>query len=130
MPKAHAQILSTHQWENRLVLILTKDKDNEDYRQQLQELREHEEGVRERKLKVYHVTPMEFRLGLKEPTPWQPSDIYDAYKKEGSDFQVILIGLDGTVKLDQQKVLSADKLFETIDAMPMRQAEMRKNDGD
>ena len=49
------------------------------------------------------------------------------YKAEKSDFRVILIGLDGGEKLEQTEVLSAEKLFNTIDSMPMRQAEIRKN---
>jgi hypothetical protein len=42
-----------------------------------------------------------------------------------SDFTVILIGKDGGEKLRSTKPLTLDKLFDTIDAMPMRQQEMR-----
>lgn len=44
-----------------------------------------------------------------------------------SDFRVLLIGLDGGKKLDQTKMLSVKKLFNIIDSMPMRQAEIQKN---
>ena len=43
-----------------------------------------------------------------------------------SDFRVLLIGLDGGKKLDQTKMLSVKKLFNIIDSMPMRQAEIQK----
>ena len=35
-------------------------------------------------------------------------------------FEVILIGLDGYIKLQQNEVISAKNLFAIIDAMPMR----------
>ena len=41
-----------------------------------------------------------------------------------SDFTVILIGKDGGEKLRSPKPLTLDKLFDIIDAMPMRQQEM------
>lgn len=45
------------------------------------------------------------------------------------DFAVILIGKDGGSKLRSAKPLSLDKLSETIDAMPMRQDEIRDKSG-
>ena len=41
------------------------------------------------------------------------------------DFVVILLGKDGGVKLRSKKPLTMENLKETIDAMPMRQDEMR-----
>ncbi len=41
------------------------------------------------------------------------------------DFAVILIGKDGGEKLRSSKPLSMQRLRDTIDAMPMRQQEMR-----
>lgn len=42
------------------------------------------------------------------------------------DFTVILIGKDGGEKLRLKKPVSFDRLRETIDAMPMRKEEMRR----
>jgi hypothetical protein len=49
-------------------------------------------------------------------------------KENKSGFQVLLIGLDGGVKMDQSEIISCKKLFGTIDSMPMRKAEMIKNE--
>ena len=43
-----------------------------------------------------------------------------------ADFAVILLGKDGGEKLRSTRPLSMDKLSATIDAMPMRQDEMRQ----
>jgi hypothetical protein len=40
-------------------------------------------------------------------------------------FKVVLVGKDGTVALDQGTVATAKTLAATIDAMPMRQQELR-----
>jgi len=44
-----------------------------------------------------------------------------------TDFAVILLGKDGGEKLRSAKPLTLDQLRQTIDAMPMRQEEMRRH---
>jgi hypothetical protein len=45
---------------------------------------------------------------------------------EGSRFQVFLIGKDGHTAASSTKPLSAEDVFARVDAMPMRQDEMRR----
>jgi hypothetical protein len=45
---------------------------------------------------------------------------------DGKQFHAFLIGKDGNVALSSDKSLSADYLFQRVDAMPMRQDEMRR----
>ena len=45
---------------------------------------------------------------------------------DGRGFQVFLLGKDGHTALSSDKPLSADYLFARVDAMPMRQDEMRR----
>jgi hypothetical protein len=40
-------------------------------------------------------------------------------------FEIILIGLDGGIKLRKNDIVSREELFSIIDAMPMRRNEMR-----
>ena len=52
--------------------------------------------------------------------------IYKKYKVEASKpLTVILVGKDGGVKHRTHNVITAQQLFVLVDAMPMRQAEMR-----
>jgi len=44
----------------------------------------------------------------------------------GKDFRALLVGKDGHVAMSSAEPLTADKLFQAIDAMPMRQNEMRQ----
>jgi Domain of unknown function (DUF4174) len=45
---------------------------------------------------------------------------------EGSRFQVFLVGKDGHTAASSTKPLSAEDVFARVDAMPMRQDEMRR----
>ena len=121
-----AQDFSAHKWEHRLVLILTDDTDNEKYNKQVEEIKKQPDGIKERKIVVYHITPKKFKKGLSDEK-WQKSETkYKRYKKTTSQPEVILMGLDGGVKLRAEEFLSNQKLFDTIDAMPMRMQEMRR----
>ncbi|SLJ94714.1 DUF4174 domain-containing protein [Salegentibacter salarius] len=122
----NAQDLSKHQWEDRLVLIIAEEE-NETFQQQLTELQKHQQGLKERKLVIYQILPEKYTTGFEEENWKTSSELFQKYKAEKSGFRIILIGLDGGEKLDQTEVLSVEKLFNTIDSMPMRQAEMRKN---
>ncbi|MEM9823617.1 MAG: DUF4174 domain-containing protein [Bacteroidota bacterium] len=48
------------------------------------------------------------------------------YHQSKAPFEVLLLGLDGGVKLQQPEVLSCTELFAIIDRMPMRRQELRR----
>ncbi|MFN4762271.1 DUF4174 domain-containing protein [Gillisia sp. Q332] len=128
MTTLSAQDLSVHRWENRLLILLTEDTEDINYKKQLEELSNCREGITDRKLIVYQSTRDNFRNGQLSEGEWKNSpDIYKKYKGNKPGFQVLLIGLDGGVKMDQAEMISCEKIFGTIDSMPMRKAEMRKN---
>ena len=72
-------------------------------------------------------------LGVVERDIWiavftDPKTFRRMYEHHGAArdaFTLVLIGKDGTEKLRSDKPLPARELFDFIDAMPMRQAEMR-----
>lgn len=122
----YSQNFESHEWKNRLVLILVDETDNENYENQLKELKSNPDGLKERKVVVYHITPEKFKVGLSDGE-WQKSEtVYNRYKKTDSQPEILLLGLDGGVKLRANEFLSNQKLFDTIDAMPMRMQEMRR----
>ena len=45
---------------------------------------------------------------------------------EKEDFEVILIGLDGGIKLQRTELLTKEDLFKITDSMPMRRDELTK----
>lgn len=121
--------LTSHRWEDRLVLVLTDDISNETYQKQLEELYEEPEGLKDRRLVIYTILPERFRSDQGDNKEWEESSkLYTTYKRSDASFEILLIGLDGGVKLRQDKILSNEKLFARIDRMPMRQAELERRD--
>ena len=126
MVNVNAQNLSSHQWKNRLILILVNDTTSPELQAQVTEFRTHSAGMKERKLVVYQIQANQFQRGLNADSEWISSNkLYKKYKSDDSPFEVILIGLDGGMKLTQHDILTCEKLFVIIDGMPMRRREIR-----
>ncbi|MEM9823810.1 MAG: DUF4174 domain-containing protein, partial [Bacteroidota bacterium] len=70
----HAQDFSAHRWENRLLLLLTKDTQNEQYQRQMAALRAEAEGLEDRKLLIYTITPQQYQSGLDPQKRWEKLD--------------------------------------------------------
>jgi len=127
LPDLQSQDLSIHEWENRLLMILTEDTNNSQYQEQLTILASAKGGLLDRKLLVYTITPKAFQMGLNENANWIKSNShFQQYHQAEGSFEVLLVGLDGGIKLRQSKILSTEKLFSTIDRMPMRRQELRR----
>lgn len=119
-----AQDLSQHQWQNRLLVIVSQRQDNPLIKKQLNELSNQQQELEERRLLTYIITPEEYRLTTDKE--WTNKSKYATYSS-GQPFEVLLIGLDGAIKQREFGIFKASKLISIIDAMPMRQAEMRRH---
>ncbi|MEL6657863.1 MAG: DUF4174 domain-containing protein [Bacteroidota bacterium] len=127
---ACAQDLSEHRWQDRLIIILAEDAANPAFLQQIADLKQDQTALQERRLLVYQVLPNRYRQGLDSNTSWANSAIlFEQFSTVQVPFQVLLIGLDGGVKLRQQTPVNGDAIFDLIDTMPMRRAEMRRKKG-
>jgi len=122
----YAQSLDQHQWQDRILLVFTNDLVDETFQNQLQDLSKDESGLEERKLVVYSITPSQFSTDLQLNQWTSSSKDLQSYKKSAHSFEVVLIGLDGGVKLRQTELLPVEDLFALIDGMPMRRAELRR----
>jgi len=125
MTMLQAQDLSEHRWKDRLVLLLSDDLANPELRKQQQILTGLNQELRDRKIVVYTVTPEFLYTGLKEMKKNRSNTLYRKYKKGKASFQVVLLGLDGGVKLRENREVKPEELFGLIDRMPMRRAELR-----
>ncbi|MEM8907614.1 MAG: DUF4174 domain-containing protein [Bacteroidota bacterium] len=124
-----AQDLSNHRWQHRILLVIGEDAQAPYFQQQLQELQSQAAGLTERKLVVYQLTPQAYRQGLEAKSPWAKGNkAYQQYRQNANAFEVVLIGLDGDVKLRRTDLLSCRELFATIDVMPMRRQQLRQKE--
>ena len=128
--KGNAQNLSPHQWNDRLVIILAKDQSNPTLNNQISELRKSVGGLEDRRIIVYQSLPGKYQKGLFNNKQWEFSgEIYKRFKELDSEFEIVLIGLDGGIKLRKRELLKCEELFVLIDQMPMRRAEMNRKNG-
>lgn len=122
----HAQNLSQHLWKNRVILIVSED--NAAFERQILAFKANEKGMNERSLIVYHLKSDEYKQIMPQSDVQKSTNLFEKYKQANVSFGVILIGLDGGIKLRQKDFLSCEKLFATIDSMPMRSAETKNRD--
>lgn len=108
--------LSAYKGEARPVLIFAPDAQHPDFKDQLAELREARSGLMERDIIV-----------LTDTDPDAHGKLRSGLAVDG--FEIVLVGKDGTVKLREHRPLTARVLFDTIDAMPMRQREASVSGG-
>jgi len=121
-----AQDLSEHLFKDRVLIILVDDITNPYLKKQKEELTKNLPGIKERKLITYIATPKAYKKGIRDSGPWyNTTELYETYSARNSDFEIILIGLDGGVKKRETDVFKIDDIFNLIDGMPMRRAEIR-----
>lgn len=120
------QFLAKYEWQNRIVLLFAPGPSNLLFRDQVHEFKGYEDGFADRDLITFHLfSGTESFQGNRKINKNLRDQFYRFYNVEKGDFIVLLIGKDGTEKLRQSKPLATDSLFSVIDAMPMRQREMR-----
>lgn len=126
--QAQKNTLKTHQWQNRLLMVIASDTTNASYQKQITHLTKNKKDLIERKLLIYKVFPNKHMKGLENNEMVSSKDLYTKYNSKSQSFKVVLIGLDGGIKLKQSAIISIEKLNGIIDAMPMRINELRRNE--
>jgi hypothetical protein len=132
MHNLNAQSLESYQWKNRILIISSPSVSNADYKQQIVEFSNSSDELAERKMLVYEIIEDKFKitnyLSGKNVLEWKKLKDKGLKSNQNSDvFKVLLIGLDGGIKLEQNEVLKKEELFRIIDSMPMRiQEQYRK----
>jgi hypothetical protein len=127
---SHAQDLEKHRWRDRLILLFASSDDDDRLLAQLKILNNEQAELIERDLKIYVI----MRAGGLAPAGEKmeanaASALRQRYQVEQQAFTFLLIGKDGGVKLRRENPVTIRELFDLIDSMPMRRAEMRREDG-
>ena len=127
----NAQNLEKHTWKNRILVVKTSDSSSEIYQEQIKEFKNALDELEVRKFVLYKITEDHFEL-----IDFANRESVDSGKIAGEpigkilndkeNFEVILIGLDGGIKLRQTEVLRKEALFNIVDAMPMRRNELSR----
>ena len=108
---ANSMILDEYAWTNRLVILITNKKDTSLEMQVERFFQSHACDVDDRKLKLLH-------FHTDKPVVTQLP------KTMRSQTGLWLLGYDGSIKDFSEDGQLLNRLFQTIDGMPMRQDEM------
>lgn len=106
--------LSAQQNAHREIWLFTPDADNASFITQKSALTD-AAGLNERDIIVHEV------IGAKANQAK-----FKKYKAAAKTFTFILIGKDGGVKMRSNEPISKEKLYRTVDDMPMRKSEMKQ----
>lgn len=121
----HSQHLLNHHWENRVLIINVDCLSDRAYEEQLADLQINKESLLERKLIIYQIRGEKYKKGLEKNKNWlEIKGTGLQFIQENFNFALVLIGLDGLIKLKKSEILVCSELFNVIDVMPMRIQEM------
>jgi len=123
-------VLDQYRWENRILLLFADTEKSAIYKEQLQAFDKEEAGLNDRDLLIFKILPQEaINPEGKFLEEEQALKLRKKYQAQNDEYTIVLIGKDGGQKLNQNNLLSTEKLFGIIDQMPMRRREMRETPG-
>ena len=128
--KTYGQNLDNHKWKSRILIVKTLSSNSKKHNDQLKEFNNSDKEFKERKLVLYIINQDKFSLTNYTDSTLNYSgkvtkSLAENILTESEDFEIILIGLDGRIKLKQNEILLKEDLFSLIDSMPMRKNEMK-----
>ncbi len=109
-----SQDLSNYHWKKRLVVVVSMDVDSRQVKEQLHLFEKVAVELEERDMLALKMQPNNQAL-----TKFRLNENFEG---------VLLIGKDGGLKGKYELSVQPKVLFELVDSMPMRKAEMRKGD--
>ncbi|MEM6894300.1 MAG: DUF4174 domain-containing protein [Bacteroidota bacterium] len=108
-----AQDWDTYRWKNRLIILVAAEESSTLLKEQHEAFKKNPEALTERDLLLFEVNSSAQTLSKFSLKP----------NFEG----VLLVGKDGGLKFQSPFPVDPKTIFDRIDSMPMRQAEMRKH---
>lgn len=129
--KSQTLTLDSYRWENRLILIVAENPEDGKIAEQLKLFQNEQEALSDRKLLIFKIHAGGCTVSNSSMKPILNTDKKDLYEEFGSNstpFQILLIGLDGGIKMKSNRVTDPAVFFAEIDTMPMRRNELRGKD--
>lgn len=119
--------LNQYKWKNRLLLIFAPDDGHSLLHNLESDIAAQPGEVSERDLIVFKIIENgPSFMAATRLDPQTAAHIRNKFKASHERFTCILVGKDGGIKLRRKDPVRLQDIFELIDAMPMRQQEMRQ----
>ena len=111
--------------KNRLLLMFAPTADEPILAAQRGQLSDDPQGLIDRDMVLIEIVADQVMVMGRTMPDLEAGELRDRYGVGESQAAVLLVGKDGGVKVRQAQAVSAESLFATIDAMPMRRRKMR-----
>ena len=119
--------LEVYQWKNRLLILFASSEKDLVYQSFKEQLQRRILEVKDRDLLIFHVLETgESGLAHLHLKKEQVLFLRKKFSIKPGQLIAILIGKDGEVKLRRELPVELSEIFSVIDAMPMRQREIRE----
>lgn len=124
-PLAHLQ------WKSRVLLLFSPSAAHHSFRSLRQEIEHNTKGIRERDLLIVSLllgdaVRLQGKIAGANREKLEGNLLRERFGVGDGEFRVTLIGKDGRQKLSTSQPVSLGNIFQTVDAMPMRQVEMKR----
>lgn len=121
------ELFEDYLWQKRLVLVFAPRSDDPRLFEQRAILERDQDGLKQRDIVSWEFVYLDsVAVDGEQKVHLSTNPFYNEYDVGIRDFAFILIGKDGEIKMRKDKPISTDSLYETIDAMPMRQREIQE----
>jgi hypothetical protein len=119
--------LSVYQWKIRLLFLFAPSEEYPLYLSLKKEIEHQANEVLDRDLRVVHVLEKgKSHFDSEDLGAGQVLSLKKRLSVSPGEFTIILVGKDGGEKFRQNRIVKLKEIFQIIDAMPMRQQEMKK----
>jgi hypothetical protein len=124
---APAAAMSGYRWKQRPVVVIAGPGGEAALVEQRRIFSTNISGLRERDVVIIWVAGNTVSADLGPGPSLSAEQLRQRFGAPDNGFHVILVGKDGGTKLSRPTPIPANVLFSAIDAMPMRQDEMRRS---
>lgn len=119
--------LGAYQWQHRLLLVFAPTVEDTAYETQIALFAADSAALADRDLLLGHIfADGSSRIGEQVLTTADAKRLRQRFEVTPNQFAAILVGKDGTEKRRDEAPVKPDVIYAEIDAMPMRQREMRE----
>ena len=122
--------IAKYKWEKRVLIVNAKSDLTVGYKRQEQLLNKGKTGMKDRDLVIFRMYADHWIDPNGNPLNEDEAlSLINEYKLPQDSFRVLLIGKDGTVKMNVDDLVSTREIFRLIDQMPMRKREIQERKG-
>jgi hypothetical protein len=119
--------LSQFQWKNRLLFLFAPNRSHSLFDVLQKSMATQQAEVADRDLVIFEILESgTSRMGTSDLDPQVAQSLRDKFDVSPGRFALILVGKDGSVKLNRQEQTRLEDIFGLIDSMPMRREEMQQ----